>query len=232
MLFEPTLRIGQMVEIKSKTSTGYRFNGQYKILGMTHNCTISGAEAGNRRTILHLQYLNFLTNSNVNLTNEPAGAPPSKVINNKTEPLLGKITGGIKQAFKYVVDSNGQVPNWSINKLITWADMIGHNNKANERISDLTEIKLANCQAIADRVMQFRNKYFSGKTITITSGWRSVANNKREGGVSNSQHLKGRAIDFKLAGVDASTLAKAAKNSGMFTYVKGYSSWVHVDVRS
>lgn len=232
MLFEPSLRIGQMVEIKSKTSTGYRFNGQYKIQGMTHDCTISGSEGGTRRTILYLQYINFLTNSNVNLTQNPAGSPPSKVINNKVEPLNTKVSAGVNQVFKYVMDNAGKIPSLAINSIITWADMIGHNNKPNERVSDLTKGKLANCESVANRLMQFRDTYFSGKTITITSGWRSIANNNREGGVSNSQHLYGRAIDFKISGVSASTVASVAKKSKMFSYVKPYSTWTHVDVRS
>lgn len=37
--------------------------------------------------------------------------------------------------------------------------------------------------------------------LIITSMWRSVANNKNCGGKSDSKHLKGFAIDFKLNAV-------------------------------
>ncbi len=52
MLFEPTLVVGQLLEIKSKIAPN--FNGQYKVLGFTHDCLISGAEAGNRTTTVNL----------------------------------------------------------------------------------------------------------------------------------------------------------------------------------
>ena len=232
MLFEPTLRLGQMVEIKSETQS--RFDGQYKINGISHKCTISSADSGTRTTTIQLVYLDYLTNSNVNLTSNPAGKQPTVVINNKPEPLNTKISASVEDTYKYVKNNNGKIPNTFINKVlgISWKDLIGHNNRNNERLQELTKGKLANCEAIINRLQKFSETYFSGRKITITSGWRSVPNNKREGGVSNSQHLTGRAVDFKIAGVDAFTVYKTAKSSKMFSYVGKYATWTHVDVRS
>ena len=232
MLFEPTLRIGQMVEIKSETQS--RFNGQYKINGITHKCTISGAESGTRTTTIQLVYLKYLTNSNVNLTNNPAGKGVSKVVNNKVEPLNTKVSASVNATYDYLQKNNGKMPNTILNKVlgIKWSDLIGHNNRDNERLKELTRGKLANCEAITNRLMDFCNIYFSGKKVTVTSGWRSVPNNKREGGVSNSQHLTGRAMDFKIAGVSAATVYATAKRSKMFSYVGKYETWTHIDVRS
>ena len=232
MLFEPTLRLGQMVEIKSETQS--RFNGQYKINGITHKCTISGAEGGTRTTSIQLVYLKYLTNSNVNLTSNPAGRRPSVVINNKTEPLNSKITAAVNETYDYVQRNNGKVPNTVLNRVlgIRWSDLIGHNNRDNERLKELTVGKLANCEAIVTRLQKFCDTYFRGARVTVTSGWRSVPNNKREGGVSNSQHLTGRAMDFKISGVNAYTVYQAAKNSKMFSYVGRYDTWTHIDVRS
>ena len=236
MLFEPTLRIGQMVEIKaSKTddnSTIFRFNGQYKIVDLQHNCTISNSTGGTRTTTLHLLYINYAGNSNVNLTSKPSGAPASVVANNKVEPLNLKISSGANYVFNFIMENAGKIPDRAINSIVSWKDMLGHNNQDSERLSDLTKGKVAACEAIANRVLAFRDKYYSGKRVTVTSGWRSVANNKREGGVSNSQHLKGTAMDMKIAGVNANIVAATAKSSGMFKFVKPYSTWVHVDVRS
>lgn len=229
MLFEPTIRIGQMVEIQSETQS--RFNGQYKVLGYTHQCTISEAECGTRTTSLQLQYVNYLTDSNINLTSNPQGAAPSMVVNNDVKPINSKVTSDIKSVYDYIKTNNGAIPNKSINKLITWKDMLGHNNTSDERNAEITLAKLANCKAIADRVQDFVNVYFAGSKITVNSGWRSTANNKREGGVSNSQHLTGRAIDFKISGYSAKTVANAALKSKMFSYRQEYSSWVHVDIR-
>lgn len=52
MLFEPNLIIGQLLEIQSSVSPD--FNGQYKVLGFTHDCLISGSQAGERITTVNL----------------------------------------------------------------------------------------------------------------------------------------------------------------------------------
>lgn len=232
MIFEPTLRLGQMVEIKSETQS--RFDGQYKINGITHRCTISSAEAGNRTTSIQLVYLDYLTNSNVNLTSNPSGRGPSKVVNNKVEPLNLTVSSNVENTYQFVKDHNGRIPGTYINKSLNlkWKDLIGHNNKDNERLREITRGKLANCEAIIQRIQKFRDSYFPGKQVIITSGWRSTANNKREGGVSDSQHLTGRAVDFKITGVSAYTVYKTAKSSRMFSYIGKYSTWTHADVRS
>lgn len=52
ILFQPDLIVGQLLEIKSAVAPG--FNGQFKVVGFTHNCTISGAQAGTRITTVNL----------------------------------------------------------------------------------------------------------------------------------------------------------------------------------
>jgi len=230
MLFEPTIKIGQLVEIKSSSQA--RFDGQYKVLSINHNCLISGADGGVRTTTLQLQFIETIANSNENLTNNPAGSPTSVVQNNEVKPINSKITSSISSVYKHIKDTFGGIPNKMINSAVSWKNMIGNNNTANERFKQLTTAKLQACTEIADRVLRFRNAYFKNQnSIIVTSGWRSVENNAREGGVANSQHLTGRAMDFKLLGVNATTVANLAKKSGMFSYVKPYKTWVHVDIR-
>ena len=49
----------------------------------------------------------------------------------------------------------------------------------------------------------------------VTSTWRSVAHNRRVGGVPNSYHLRGRAIDIaRRPGVTHSMIAAAFRNAG------------------
>ena len=49
----------------------------------------------------------------------------------------------------------------------------------------------------------------------VTSTWRSAAHNRRVGGVPNSYHLHGRAIDIaRRPGVSHSTIAAAFRNAG------------------
>lgn len=229
MLFEPTIKIGQLVEIKSDTQS--RFNGQYKTLGINHSCIISGSEAGARITTLQLQYIEEIANSNENLTSNPSGSPTSIVKNNEVQPINSKIGSSVYKVYKYVKDTMGKIPNTMINSAISWSNMIGHNNTNGERFGQLTTGKLQACTEIANRVVKFRDTYFAGKKITVTSGWRSRENNAREGGASKSQHLTGRAIDFKIAGVSASVVEATAKKSKMFGWTKAYSTWTHVDIR-
>lgn len=229
MLFEPTIKVGQLVEIKSSTQA--RFDGQYKVLGINHKGLISGAESGTRTTTLQLQYIDTLPNSNENLTANPVGSAPSVVKNNEIQPISSKIGSSVREVYAYIKKNTGAIPNKMINSVISWKNMIGNNNKANERFAQLTVDKLQSCTEIANRVLKFRNTYFSGKKITVSSGWRSLENNAREGGASESQHLTGRAIDFKIAGVSANTVTAIAKKSRLFIFVKGYKTWTHVDIR-
>nr|DAT65607.1 MAG TPA: peptidase [Microviridae sp.] len=55
--------------------------------------------------------------------------------------------------------------------------------------------------------------------FTITSSKRSIAENKAAGGVSNSQHLFGEAIDIKPYG--------STTYSRLFEYIHNYSDNVH-----
>ena len=68
MLFEPTLIVGQFLEFKSNVQTEY--NGQYKVIGFTHDCVISPTEAGQRITTITMNVLNTLPRAAINLTNE------------------------------------------------------------------------------------------------------------------------------------------------------------------
>lgn len=63
MLFCPSLQVGQLLEINSNVQT--EFNGQYKVIGITHDCTISGTQAGTRTTTVNLYIGVFLPNASI-----------------------------------------------------------------------------------------------------------------------------------------------------------------------
>lgn len=233
MLFEPTLRIGQLVEIKAdkNDSTTFKFNGQYKILELYHECTISGSEEGQRITNLHLQYLEFTTNANVNLTSNPEGSPPSVVKNNKIQPITVKISSAVQSIYRQIMKFNGSVPNNPITNLITWKDMIypgGSKNTPSAVKSSITLDKLGRCEAIATLLTDFVNTHFAGKRISIHSGYRTPSNNTNtENSAKQSNHLKGAAIDFHIPGVPIKTLHSVFKSS--WGYGLGTYSWgLHV----
>lgn len=77
-----------------------------------------------------------------------------------------------------------------------------------------------------------------GKPITITSGVRCAAHNKEVGGVSNSQHLKGKAADFYIPGQNDTAAGRnkivaTAKTLGAaYSYANtaGMGNAVHINI--
>lgn len=61
MIFEPSLQVSQLVELK--TVSQKMFNGQYKVVGLQHYGTISDAVAGECQTTVSL--FNFIKNLNL-----------------------------------------------------------------------------------------------------------------------------------------------------------------------
>ena len=65
------------------------------------------------------------------------------------------------------------------------------------------------------------------------SGCRCPAHNAKIGGVSDSQHMKGKAADIKVKGVPPADVADFAETLSMFRKggIGRYSTFTHVDVR-
>lgn len=81
---------------------------------------------------------------------------------------------------------------------------------------------VAKLQLLRDRV---------GKAIVINSGYRTPEHNKRVGGVVDSYHVKGMAVDISIpSGWTVDRIAKLAKDIG-FTGIGKYRTFVHLDVR-
>ena len=88
-------------------------------------------------------------------------------------------------------------------------------------------------------ILQKIREHF-GKPLTITSGYRTPAHNKACGGAAYSQHLYGRAADFKIAGIApdvvaayAETLLPGRGGIGVYPPKAGRAEgWVHIDTRA
>lgn len=67
-----------------------------------------------------------------------------------------------------------------------------------------------------------------GKPVTIVSGYRSPAHNRRVGGSPRSQHMQGKAADIQVQGVPPLDVARYLRdhNGG----VGIYATFTHVDV--
>ena len=84
---------------------------------------------------------------------------------------------------------------------------------------------------LVDLLQKIRDHF--GVAVTINSGYRTSAYNKKVGGATNSQHVKGTAADIVAKGIDPLTVAQYAEylmpNSGG---IGVYRTFTHVDVRA
>ena len=93
---------------------------------------------------------------------------------------------------------------------------------------------LHNIQKVANQLQCLRDHL--GRSITINSGYRSPAHNKRIGGVRNSQHVKGTAADIVVSGMKPKDVAKAietliASGDMLQGGIGVYPTFVHYDIR-
>lgn len=87
-------------------------------------------------------------------------------------------------------------------------------------------------QSLVSNLDSVRKKY--GKPITITSGLRCAIYNRRVGGVSSSDHIKGKACDIYISGGQSSTHSKRVEivnywdtlANAKYAYCNGYMKYV------
>ena len=73
--------------------------------------------------------------------------------------------------------------------------------------------------------------YFN-KPVAITSGCRCIIHNERVGGAHNSQHLRGRAADIIVKGVEPDDVAAFLDVVMLHGGVGRYSTFTHLDTRT
>jgi uncharacterized protein YcbK (DUF882 family) len=100
--------------------------------------------------------------------------------------------------------------------------------------STMPQDVLVNIQKLANQLQTLRDAI--GKPITINSGYRSPSHNKRIGGVSNSQHVLGKASDIAVNGMSPKEVAKEIeKLISSCDMLQGgigiYPTFVHYDIR-
>lgn len=82
---------------------------------------------------------------------------------------------------------------------------------------------------LANVLQQIRDHF--GKAITINSGYRTPAYNKKIGGATYSQHMYGTAADIVVSGVKPSDVYAYANGLLKAGGVGKYDTFTHVDVR-
>lgn len=70
-----------------------------------------------------------------------------------------------------------------------------------------------------------------GKAIRINSGYRCPSHNKSVGGVQNSQHVLGLAVDVYVEGLSGQGIYDAASSISAFHGFGVAPGWAHLDVR-
>ena len=93
---------------------------------------------------------------------------------------------------------------------------------------------LINIQKLANQLQILRNKV--GVSVKINSAYRCIKHNKSIGGVSNSQHVLGKASDVVISGFKASKtfdLISDLINDGDMLQggLGAYNSFTHYDTR-
>ena len=224
MLFEPTLIVGQLLEIKSRNSPN--FNGQYKVLGFTHDCLISGSEAGSRTTSVNLWIAPFLPDANITTTGNQTSNGVKKVKGFKIESVLTFTPDSARDTYRYIQAHNGKLPNTWITNKISWKDMLGHNNTEADRLKECTLAICSNAFYTATKLEGTLNAILPGRKFKITSGWRSVRNNKSCGGAAKSRHLYGLAVDFVIDGLRVNQYSENFSQA-WDGWTKNEGTWMH-----
>lgn len=108
----------------------------------------------------------------------------------------------------------------------------------NKKLSTNFKVKEFACKDGSDKILidtelvellqKLRNHF--GKPIKINSAYRTMTHNKKVGGSTNSQHLKGKAADIQVAGINPILVAMYSEklNAGG---IGVYKTFTHIDTR-
>lgn len=93
---------------------------------------------------------------------------------------------------------------------------------------------IENLKRLAENLQKIRD--IIGVPISINSGYRSPAHNKKVGGAKNSQHLTGMAADIVVKGYSPRSvfeIVEDLQNEGVIELggLHAYNSFTHVDIR-
>ena len=229
-IFLPELIIGQLLEIKSGVFSNY--NGQYKVMGFTHNLLFSATQSGKRTTEIELWIGALLPAAEIVTTDNKVENNFNKVKGEKIEPVATETPATVRALYEIIKKNNGVVPNVMMTKNINWRELLVNNNQPSEIMSDLTLGIMTNVYYIGVYFQRILDKYFAGKTVKINSGFRTKANNARSKGASGSKHLQGLAIDFRINGVDLATQKNKFKSIWSGKVLTNYATFIHVQLGS
>lgn len=238
VLFEPQITVGQLVELESSISPA-QYNGQFKVVGVNHSGSISGADCGTVKTKLNLYAGLELPNSNFvlaqnNMSNGENTITGVNGSETRTLNISNSVLNIIVEVQNYIKKNKKAPTNktkYPLTKNITWYEVLSKSLSGDP--STIPSLKvLKNLYGTAQAVQTFVDTFYKGKTITINSAWRSPKYNAQVGGAANSQHIQGKAIDLANIDVSPTIMANKAGASGLFGYYQIYGWGIHVDTRN
>ena len=112
----------------------------------------------------------------------------------------------------------------------SFSELLYSNTAEQYRIKNIPDIEEADnlLELIVYCLQPIRNKL--GKPMIITSGYRCEELNNKIGGVKNSQHTKGQAVDFKVKGMTAKEVINfiVDNNFEFDQLINEHDMWVHI----
>lgn len=237
-LFAPEIAVGQLVEVDSQKDP-LHFNGQYKVVGISHNGVISGAESGNVKTTLNLYAGVELPNSNWVYTQKIDEPLTSVTGSDKSTVTINVTKYNIRDVYNYI-QKNNKPPSTKLTKNISWMEALNYNEMQAKGTWAKPPIEhISNLAATADKLQKFVDKYYPGKSIIIDGAYRTpqhqdYVRKRYKNAAKDSQHVRGKAFDFHLPNVPLRTLFDTVVKYGGFgfTYKSDVYNFVHVDIRN
>ena len=112
----------------------------------------------------------------------------------------------------------------------SFSELLYSNTAEQYRIKNIPDLEEADnlLELIVYCLQPIRDKL--GKPMIISSGYRCEELNNKIGGVKNSQHTKGQAVDFKVKGMTVKEVINfIVDNDFEFDQlINEYDMWVHI----
>lgn len=89
--------------------------------------------------------------------------------------------------------------------------------------------KILIAEELVQQLQRIRNRF--GASVTVNSGYRCAAHNKKVGSTSSSPHLLGLAADIKIEGVSSQEIAIAAEQIGFDGIALINDNAIHLDLK-
>ena len=107
---------------------------------------------------------------------------------------------------------------------------ISPNFKVKEfRCKDGSDTILIDVDFVQNYLQKIRSHF--GAAVTVNSGYRTAAYNRKVSGAANSYHVKGQAFDIVVKGHTPLEVARYSQTLGIMGIIQ-YNKFVHVDSRA